>query len=216
MSRRLTLTRRVSAAWKAGGMAGLVRAALARVADVRAMLLLAAPTASGHDPATEVPFEWASREVFERELATPEWQFPSAVAARARQWLARGDRCLVGRVEGRPATTLWVGTTIRELPGARCPIGRGRAYVYKTFTLPAFRGQGLNTAALRDVRRRCAEEGCDEVLIDVARSNTASRRAIERAGFAPVGRFLIVRIGRVRLSVMSPSVRHRIAGARRA
>jgi RimJ/RimL family protein N-acetyltransferase len=85
--------------------------------------------------------------------------------------------------------------------------------VYKTFTLPEFRGRGLNSAALREIRRRCALEGYHQVLIDVASNNTASRRAIERAGFVRVGRFFHLRFGRTRRTWLTPSVRRRISSA---
>jgi RimJ/RimL family protein N-acetyltransferase len=179
------------------------------------MVLLFAARADGDDSAersgSTPTFEWAGLDTFDRVLATPAFQFPPLAARRARQWLERGDRCLLGHVRGRPATYLWVGTKVREFSGSTCSIGAGTAYVYKTFTLPEFRGRGLNTAALREIRRRCALEGYHQVLIDVASSNTASRRAIERAGFVRVGRFLDLRLGRMRRAWLTPAVRRRIS-----
>jgi RimJ/RimL family protein N-acetyltransferase len=210
-----TIAGRASAAWRAGGVAALLGGLVAKFGEANVVVLFAARTGdervgqSGNTPT----FEWAGMETFDRVLATPAFQFPRGAARRARQWLARGDRCLLGRVGDRPATYLWVGTLVREFPGATCPIGAGTAYVYKTFTLPEFRGRGLNTAALHEIRRRCASEGYHQVLIDVASNNTASRRAIERAGFVPVGRFFHVRLGRMRRAWLTPSVRRRISSA---
>ena len=205
--------RRVGDAWRGGGAAAVVRSVLLRIGGVRQVLLLAAPASDlPADDNGSVTFEWVSRETFDREVATPAFQFPPAAARSARRWLDRGDRCLLGRVDARPATYLWVATSVREFPGAPCPIGPGTAYVYKTFTLPAFRGQGLNTAALREARRRCAMEGYRQVLIDVASNNTASRRAIERAGFVQVGRFLLLRLGTRRRAWMTASAIRRISG----
>ena len=217
MTGKPSLAKRASTAWHSGGVSALVRGALGRLGEVRSVLLLAARAASGPDgagePQSALRFEWAGVETFDRVLATPVFQFPPAAARRARQWLARGDRCLLGHVDDQPATYLWVGTSVREFPGTACPIGPGTAYVYKTFTLPEFRGRGLNTAALCEVRRRCGSEGLREVLIDVASNNAASRRAIERAGFVPAGRLLLLRLGGRRRTWLTGSARRRISGA---
>ncbi len=191
-----------------------MRAALTRIGEVRTVILLAAPADADLDgDRVPVAFEWAAADIFDRDLAAPAFQFPPVAARRAREWLARGDRCLVGRVHDRAATYLWVGTQVRDFPGASCPVGPGTAYVYKTFTLPEFRGRGLNTAALREARRRCARDGFQQVLIDVASDNVKSRRAIERAGFVAAGRLFLLRVGRVRQVWLPGPVRRRIAGA---
>ena len=216
MAHKPTIVERAAAAWRAGGAGALLGGLVGKVGEAHTVLLLAV-RAGGDDRAEQSgsapTFEWAGLDTFDRVLATPTFQFHPVAARRARRWLARGDRCLLGRVGDRPATYLWVGTTVREFPGATCPIGAGTAYVYKTFTLPEFRGRGLNTAALREIRRRCAMEGYHQVLIDVASNNTASRRAIERAGFVPVGRFFHLRLGRMRRAWLTPSVRRRISSA---
>ena len=67
----------------------------------------------------------------------------------AQDWLAQGVKCLVGRVKGQIVTYLWIGLKERTLAGNyQLPLGKGKAYIFKTFTTPAMRGLGLNPACL--------------------------------------------------------------------
>ncbi|HTV03293.1 MAG TPA: GNAT family N-acetyltransferase [Luteitalea sp.] len=208
------LARRLRARWQDGGARGLLSAMAGRLGAVTPVLLLeATPDAADvEETPAALTFTWATAEEFDRWLAVPAFQFPARLALQGRNWLRRGDQCLVGLLDGQPATYLWVGTSVREFPGTPCVIGPGTAYVYKTFTLASLRGRGLNTAALHEVRRRSVQAGHRRLLIDVAADNAASLRAIERAGFVRAARFFIVRLGGRRRAWLPPQVRRYISG----
>ncbi len=52
---------------------------------------------------------------------------------------------------------------------------------------PAVRGRGAATAALKLLLRRAFEAGATEVLAEVAPTNHASTRVVQKAGFVQVG-----------------------------
>lgn len=61
-----------------------------------------------------------------------------------------------------------------------------------SFVLPAFRGRGIASAAWAQIGDRCAEAGCDAVIVKVDVRNAPSRRVAQKAGFSPVARMRIV------------------------
>jgi hypothetical protein len=62
----------------------------------------------------------------------------------------------------------------------------GAAYVYESFTRAEARGLGVYPFALVEIGRRLAEEGTATMYVGVEASNSASVRAITKAGFEPV------------------------------
>lgn len=199
------------------GVAATGRATLRRLIEINRVVLLACPTTPVGMPLQpvhrDVEFHWLTVEEFDRWLAVPALQFPASRARLARTWLARGDRCLTGLVDGQPVTYLWLSCVRRDLPGVSVDIGRGKAYVYKTFTVAACRGRGLNRAALSVALQWCAASDIGQALIDVDRANLPSVRAITQAGFQPVGHFLIVRLLRTRRAWLRPKIRRLISDA---
>jgi GNAT superfamily N-acetyltransferase len=53
-------------------------------------------------------------------------------------------------------------------------------------TSPAYRGRGLASAAWLGIARDLQDEHLGAIITKVAEDNTASRRAVEKAGFEPV------------------------------
>ncbi|MSP61008.1 MAG: hypothetical protein EXR72_11815 [Myxococcales bacterium] len=96
----------------------------------------------------------------------------------------RGDRCAIGRVDGKLACVCWI-VRIEGHQAAGAPA----VLVERCFTLPAFRGRSLYPDTLRgacDALRR--EHGAAlPILIESSIWNDSSIRGIEKAGFHPVG-----------------------------
>jgi GNAT superfamily N-acetyltransferase len=178
------------------GLWSLTRRLASRLVDVRTQLLLECVLEQSHERTepTDVTFSWATLQDLE--------QFPSLellTSATGRRdstaRLARGDRCLVGLYRGAPVTYLWVTFSIRELPGLRWPLAAQTAFVYKTFTLEAWRGHGFNRSAVSWALGECRRAGCSRAFVDVDRTNEPSVRALRHAGFVPIGRFHVVSLG---------------------
>ena len=95
-------------------------------------------------------------------------------------------RCFVVEEEGKLLHSSWLTTTAawaREIARFLCPPG-GDAYVYESFTRADARGRGIYPLALAGILSAMAEEGIRRVWVGVEETNLASRRAMEKAGFA--------------------------------
>lgn len=209
----VSLVDRARRAWRETGGRALLASLARRVVHVRVHSMLAAPPET--EPPAESPalaWRWLTLQQVEALQSDAAWLYGRATVTAARRWLARGDRCLGGYVDRVLVTTLWVTTSVRTLPRCVLEVGPGVVYVYKTFTHPDWRGRGFNRAALRWVRAWAGSQGCRRVVIDVARQNTGSTRAIEAAGFVDVGRFLEVSVLDRRRVVMPRRLRRVIAG----
>lgn len=67
-------------------------------------------------------------------------------------------------------------------------------------TLPSFRGRGLYSKTLMFIARSLKESGFRRVFICVTRSNYASIRGIEKAGFKRVKEILLIKVFGLQLS----------------
>ena len=65
------------------------------------------------------------------------------------------------------------------------------AVVDDFYVRPAFRGAGLGTAALAEVRRACAELGVRAMRVEVGRDNAAAQAVYRHVGFEAVDRLLM-------------------------
>ena len=65
------------------------------------------------------------------------------------------------------------------------------AFIDDLFVQKAFRGAGLATAALADVRAFAVERGIRAIHLEVARDNAPAQAAYRRAGFHPTDRQLL-------------------------
>ena len=60
--------------------------------------------------------------------------------------------------------------------------------MYNGYTLPEFRGRGLYTLLLLNVRRQLTLDGRPDAVGDVNVLNTVSRKGLDSAGLRPVAR----------------------------
>ena len=65
------------------------------------------------------------------------------------------------------------------------------AVVDDFYVRPAFRGAGAGTAALAEVRERCAELGVRALSVEVGDENAVAQSAYRRAGFVMTDRRLM-------------------------
>jgi len=81
----------------------------------------------------------------------------------------------------------WVTTRsawTREL-GGYLVVPDGDCYVYESFTREAARGRGIYPFGLKGICAWAAEQGLKRVWVGVESGNTASLRAVAKAGFEP-------------------------------
>jgi len=203
--------RRAQAILQGEGPRGLLRRVSARVCEVERRDILSYDLSDNglpdvRGPRVPVSFRWAQSDDLD-SLAGPEFELPDYVIRRARQWLLDGDRCLIGYVRRQPQTYLWLTTRLRRLPGSRdLRLGRGRAFVYKTFTHASMRGNGLNRGALLHALRFCLESGIDQVYADIEQSNHPSQRAMRGIGFERYSGYSVLWIMGIPLSLVPNDV----------
>lgn len=106
-----------------------------------------------------------------------------------RSFLARGDRGWYAYLDGRVVHRSWLvrGPTVMRLWSrfGAWPIPDGAAYLHYCETAPEARGHGIYPAVLSHAAR---DSGAREVYISTEEGNVASRRGIEKAGFAEIAR----------------------------
>ena len=85
--------------------------------------------------------------------------------------------------------------------GCRYMLGPSEAYLYDSFTDPAFRGRAIAPALGVHVLERLRDAGMTRVTMAVAPENAANRRARAKTGFRPFGRMDYVRLGRRSLAL---------------
>lgn len=99
-----------------------------------------------------------------------------------------GDECFSAWAGNRLAFFGWIQFKYRRpVPMTQIPLGSGRAYIYRCFTAPEFRGLRIYPAALSFGCRGLEKRGFRRVFIDHAWNNEASRRGIEAIDAKPIG-----------------------------
>jgi RimJ/RimL family protein N-acetyltransferase len=127
---------------------------------------------------------WDDVEPGVREMLAAEphdfgWDFPKLLGAGWELW--------AGFVDGRVASLCWTRGQ-REAREFWARLGPHDMLMGPAATAPAFRGRGIFTYMLGTVARQAAAEGVEQFWVSCLQSNVASRRAIRRNGFVPVGR----------------------------
>jgi ribosomal protein S18 acetylase RimI-like enzyme len=145
------------------------------------------------------------REVSLSDVASRPLSYADSIQA-AEEPLARGERCIVGEVDGQNAFRMWVGRPearwLDSVPGVTV----GTAwYVHDCRTAPEFRRRGIYVAALRWLAASARESGVDAICLHVEGTNLAAIGAAERAGFRLVGAQRAAANG-VGLSLSRPAV----------
>jgi RimJ/RimL family protein N-acetyltransferase len=95
-------------------------------------------------------------------------------------------------VDGRLAHARWITTAALEsrLPDPLLHLRSDEVEAGLSFTVPEFRGRGLQAHGLRESCRIAREAGTSRVLSLTKADNHASRRGLTKAGFQPCGRLL--------------------------
>ena len=105
-----------------------------------------------------------------------------------------GDRCLLSFVGGKLAGYTWVHTAGRPLiyPGLRISIPEDYAYNFAGFTLPEFRGYGLQPYRHHEILSRPEWRGRKGMIGFVQATNWSSRRGQSKSGYQPLGSMILV------------------------
>jgi len=82
---------------------------------------------------------------------------------------------------------------VRAVPGTVVAMAPDSAYVFKAFTDPAFRGQGLLRECLGAVEQRAVSDGRSEMSALVEIHNRSSLRGFRNAGFARCGLVFVLK-----------------------
>ena len=106
-------------------------------------------------------------------------------AQQYRQRLDAGGRTLLAQRDGEIVFSAWVETRLLRVDELRMDwvVPSASAVVYDCITMPEWRGQGIYSAALKQLSGMLAEEGIRYLWIYAEEKNTASRRGIEKADF---------------------------------
>lgn len=114
---------------------------------------------------------------------------PSGPAAAAFEHLLRDDRLgrawlieAEGRVAGYVVLTLGYGMEY----------GGPRGFVDDFYVRPQFRGRGVGTAALAEVRRACLDLGVRVLVAEVGGADGAAQAAYRKSGLTDPGNVLMV------------------------
>jgi hypothetical protein len=161
--------------------ASVARTARERLPEVH-MILELPPAVSSLAPPPGVGFEEISRAAV---LAHPRRYASYGIDADVR--LDRGDRCFASHLDGRVIFRMWVSTNARFIRQRSERLGAlpRAAYVYDSFTEPAWRGRSIRGASLRWLAAILAEEA-DRIVLSVDADNLASIRAAKKAGFRSI------------------------------
>lgn len=143
--------------------------------------------------------------------------------------LALGHRCVAARpgIAARPDSgsalpgpivfTMWENPRHLNVPGAvKRALAPDQVFIYKAFTSPEHRGQGLYEAGMRFVLAQMARRGQRELVGYAHVKKDVSRKGLARLAFASVGRFHVVFAPGVRHTCLTRELRARFprAGAR--
>lgn len=206
---------RLSPGWRAldsisAPEAGLVARAVQRVANVTTMHLyrgelFVAPAPTRGGPVLQ-RFGAAD---FDRLLTIEQETLLGRLeldAASLKQKWQRGDTAVLATIDGRPAGIGWFTQTAVDVPAIERAIrpGAGEAYIFDLFVSPEERGRGVAPAMLAFMAGRLRELDIYRAWALIERSNTASTRAFERAGWASVADVLYARMGLTTRLVLRP------------
>jgi GNAT superfamily N-acetyltransferase len=110
--------------------------------------------------------------------------------------LARGDRCYGALLGDAVASFAWYATRPTPIDDERCVhFGDDLVYMYKAFTLPEHRGQGLHAASVTHALAAYAREGYRGLVCYIESTNFSSVRAHHRIGFRDFGQILCLKVG---------------------
>jgi hypothetical protein len=126
--------------------------------------------------------------------------------------LAEGDEFFGWQAPDRTIVSFgWARFRRRSIGPVAFSDRSGRTFLYNFHTLPAWRGRNLYPSLISHMRWALTAGGAREFIIDVNARNAASRRGIEKAGFALVATVSYLTLFRrwdraMRTSTLDPSL----------
>jgi hypothetical protein len=114
--------------------------------------------------------------------------------------IARGDRCYALFDGNRLVSYSWYSTRAKPLweiePSLALYFNPSYAYMYNSYTVPQYRGRGLQGVGGEAALRAWVDQGLKGLVCYVESSNLASLRACHRLGYVTFGHFVTLRLGR--------------------
>lgn len=123
-------------------------------------------------------------------------QLPTIGAYVARQRLASGAELWLLREDAHAASGCWIFRDRTPVFAARTgwlTLPPHTVCLEDTVTSPAYRGRGLAGALWSKIARGLQRQHVAAIITKVAEDNTASRRAVEKAGFEAVAMMTLTR-----------------------
>jgi hypothetical protein len=151
---------------------------------------------------------FATEEELAKHAQTGEHEFSPAFLRRA---FGRGDRCyaLFDR-GGNLAAHGWYSNLPTPIDDRLVlHFDPGYTYMYKGFTLPAYRGKRLHAVGMCCALRAVTEEGKVGLISWVYSNNFASLRSVERMGYRIFGSVYAVQAGNANLTFATAGCRER-------
>jgi GNAT superfamily N-acetyltransferase len=102
----------------------------------------------------------------------------------------RGDHCVAGFLDGEPVTYLWLTHGTRQVTGDELKLSEGQVWIYKSYTHPQWRRQGLTQLLGRHALEQCADGGDRVGFVDMLSVNRPSVAAFRAIGFRTLGRYV--------------------------
>ena len=120
--------------------------------------------------------------------------------------LRRGKIWVYALFAGNVAGSAWMSLDDEFEPATRChvEVGPNEAYLFDCFTVPKYRGRGLQTMMTRYRLGLARSHGAKRALVIVFSGNRASRRVQRRMGGREIGRIFTLYLGHRCLHVRSP------------
>jgi len=136
-----------------------------------------------------VPVEWRfGREADLTALTAPEFGYSTEAREFGRERLRAGDRFVVCEADQRVVFYAWVMFGQLDLSCRNyLQLAPDRAYTYKLYTVPSFRGRCICPAYYSFLKGWLKEMGFRSVMAWVEAGNKASIHAHERSGLRPAG-----------------------------
>jgi RimJ/RimL family protein N-acetyltransferase len=154
--------------------------------------------------AADLPVLASTMEPFRRDI----WNFELGGPLRSlfQERLAAGDHCLIAESGGEFVYMAWTrfDSASEGRAGIVAPLRAGESYGYGVFTVPAFRGRGVATAAAAERFRHLRNRGVRRFYGWVSRQNSAMLAVEARLEYRAVARVRRIywRLGR-RVSLLN-------------
>lgn len=195
MERKASLLARARERYAEGGLSDVWWRALRWIGVYRTFLFMGGPNQPFQEPPPSIAIacEELGSDGIEAYLKLRPDQTREEIDRRFRG----GDRCFVGRCEGRIVTSAWIACESAWLPFVPCRIGLAERtfYTYDIFVVAELRGKRVANALMDYRAARMREAGYDRKVSIVEPENRSSLRRNVRRHIPEVSRLTCLRIG---------------------